>query len=198
MRGYLSPVSPIRKVNPQRCAAATGASGFTLLEMVLVLFIMGLMMMIAMPHLGSFRIAKLKSEARRLSGRVAYLYDRASADKVVLRLTFDLDRNRYFVSRLDPYALQPVFQLDTEPGFQPVSMPAGVHLRDATVEGIGTLARGTVSCYFYPEGYVDATVVHLVDDWGNVFTLTFNPLSGRVAIAAGDLGGSKLPVVTLQ
>ncbi|MFZ0890495.1 MAG: prepilin-type N-terminal cleavage/methylation domain-containing protein [Candidatus Binataceae bacterium] len=172
----------------QRRAAATGASGFTLIEITLVLFIMGLMMMIATPYLRGFRNAKLRSEARRLSGRVAYLYDRASADKVVLRLTFDFGANRYFVSRLDPYALQPVFQLDTEPGFQPVLMPVGVRVRDVTVEGVGTLAGGTTSCFFYPEGYVDATVVHMADDWGDVFTLTVNPFSGRVAIAPGNLG----------
>jgi hypothetical protein len=44
-----------------------------------------------------------------------------------------------------------------------------------------------VSCNFDPEGYVDATVVHLVDPGGTVFTLTFQPLTGRVSIARGDI-----------
>src|SRR5437870_1352862 len=43
--------------------------GFTLLEIAAVLFIMGLMLLIAMPYLGGFRGAQLKSASRRLAGR---------------------------------------------------------------------------------------------------------------------------------
>lgn len=162
--------------------------GFTLLELAIVLFIMGLMITLVMPHISGFRSARLRSEARRLAGRAAYLYDRASADKVVLRLTFDLDSDSYSVSRLDPYAAQPVFLPDPEPGFAPVMLPAGVRLRDVTVEGTGTLTRGTVNCFFYPEGYVDATIVHLADESGAILTLSFNPMTGRVGVQNGDLG----------
>ena len=66
-------------------------------------------------------------------------------------------------------------------------LPDNVHLRDVTVEGIGTLSRGTVSTQFYPQGYVDATLIHLIDRKGRVMTLKIDPLTGQVAIAAGDL-----------
>ncbi len=164
--------------------------GFTLLELTIVLFIIGLIITVAMPRLGGLRSVRLRTEARRLAGRAAYLYDRASADKVVLRLTFDLDTDSYSVWRLDPYAPEPIFQPDHEPGFAPVMMPAGVRLRDANVEGQGTMSRGTVSCFFFPEGYVDATVVHLSDDAGQVLTLSFNPLTGRVSVQNGDFGAT--------
>src|SRR5271157_3098916 len=161
--------------------------GFTLLEISVVLFIMGLLITLVIPHFGGLRTAYLKSEARRLAGRTNYLYERATADKLVLRLTFDLDTDSYFVSRLDPYAAQPIFQPDQEPGFAPVMMPVGVRLRDVTVAGIGTINRGTASTFFYPEGYVDATVVHLADDSGMVFTLSFNPMTGHVSIQQGGV-----------
>jgi prepilin-type N-terminal cleavage/methylation domain-containing protein len=164
------------------------ARGFTLLEIAVVLFIMGLMLMIAIPHISTVRRAKLKGQVRRLAGRAAYLYDRASADKVVLSLTFDLDADTYSVSRLDPYGPQPVFLPDRDPGMGPVLLPAGIRLRDVTIDGIGTVTRGTASCFFYPEGYVDATVVHLIDDSGEVFTLALDPMTGRVAITDGDVG----------
>jgi general secretion pathway protein H len=170
--------------------------GFTLLELSVVLFIIGLIITMAMPRLGAIRSVHLKSEARRLAGRASYLYARATADKVVMRLTFDLDTNSYSVSRLDPYARQPIFVPDAEPGFGPVLMPAGVRLRDVTVEGTGTLTRGTANCFFYPEGFVDATTIHLIDDSGTVFTLSFNPLTGRVAIQNGDLGA--VPAMVLR
>ena len=66
-------------------------------------------------------------------------------------------------------------------------LPAAIRIRDVTVEGIGTVNRGTVATNFYPEGYVDATVVHLEDASGDVMTLEFSPLTGQVAIVNGDV-----------
>ena len=87
------------------------APGFTLLEIAIVLFIMGLLMSIALPYFGGITEARLKSEARRLAGRASYLYDAAATEKVVMRLNFDLDSNSYFVTLLDPYQAAPTFQL---------------------------------------------------------------------------------------
>ena len=87
----------------ERRTPAGGAPGFTLLEIAVVIFIMGLMMTLAIPYLGGFHGAQLKSEARRLAGRANYLYDEASNQKVIYRMTFDLDHNGYYVTRLDPY-----------------------------------------------------------------------------------------------
>ncbi|HUA34277.1 MAG TPA: prepilin-type N-terminal cleavage/methylation domain-containing protein [Candidatus Binataceae bacterium] len=176
----------------RRSPSSRGAPGFTLLEIAVVLFIMGLMITLALPYLGGFRYAKLKSESRRLAGRATFLFDKAAGQKVILRLVFDIDRNGYYVTKLDPYAVTPVnvepsFTPDHSPGSMPVLLPADVRIRDVSVEGIGSANRGIAFCQFYPEGYVDATVVHLMDASGNVMTLAFNPLTGLVGIADGDV-----------
>ena len=163
------------------------APGFTLLEIAVVLFLMGLMMLIAMPYLGGFRSAELRSATRRLAGRATYLYDEASSRKLVIRLVFDFDRNAYYVMTADPYAAKPAFLPDHSSSGAPVVLPSTVRLRDVTVQGIGTLSRGTIACQFYPQGYVDATLVHLMDASGHVMTLGVNPLTGAVMIAAGDV-----------
>jgi general secretion pathway protein H len=162
-------------------------AGFTLIEIAVVLFLMALIAILVVPSMSGFHLSRLKHEARRLAGRAAFLYDQASANKLVLRLTFDFGAQSYYVSRLDPHSLNPVFAPDLEAGAAPIIMPNDVRIRDVTVEGIGTVSRGTISCNFYPEGYVDATVVHLIDPGGTVFTLTFQPLTGRVKIARGDI-----------
>ncbi len=178
-------------------AQLRGARGFTLLELALVMFIMGLMLSLVMPYLGGFRYAKLKSETRRLAGRASYLFDEASGQKVVLRLVFDIDHNGYWVARYDPYSIrlsdkEPIFIPDKGPGAHPILLPPDVRIRDVTVEGIGTVNKGQAFCQFYPEGYVDATVVHLMDASGNVMTLALNPLTGEVEIAAGDVAPEKM------
>jgi prepilin-type N-terminal cleavage/methylation domain-containing protein len=174
-----------------------GARGFTLLELAIVMFIMGLMLSLVLPYLGGFRYAKLKSETRRLAGRASYLFDESSGQKVILRLVFDIDRDGYWVARYDPYSphpvdKEPVFTPDKGPGAQPVLLPPDIRIRDVTVEGVGTTNEGQAFCQFYPEGYVDATVVHLMDASGNVMTLALNPLTGEVQIAAGDVAPEKM------
>ncbi|HTW89643.1 MAG TPA: prepilin-type N-terminal cleavage/methylation domain-containing protein [Candidatus Binataceae bacterium] len=161
-------------------------SGFTLLEIAIVLFIMGLMMSIALPYFGGLTGTRLKSEARQLAGRATYLYDAATTQKLVMRLNFDLDTNSYFVTQLDPYSPAPTFQL--EQGFLGrVMLPPGIRLRDVTVGTLGTVTRGVVGCAFYPTGWADATVIHLAASDGDVFTLAINPLIGQVSIISGDL-----------
>jgi len=172
---------------PPGRAAAGGAPGFTLLEIAVVIFIMGLVMTLAIPYLGGFHGAQLKSEARRLAGRANYLYDEASNQKVIYRMTFDLDHNGYYVTRLDPYGPQQNFLPYGGPWGDEVVMPPGLILRDVSVEGIGAAKVGSISCQFYPQGYVDATVIHLANVSGQVMTLSFNPLTGNVGIVSGDL-----------
>jgi prepilin-type N-terminal cleavage/methylation domain-containing protein len=171
----------------ERRAAAAASPGFTLLEIAVVIFIMGLVMTLAIPYLGGFHGAQLKSEARRLAGRASYLYDEASTQQVIYRLTFDLDHNGYYASRLDPYLPEPKFLPYSGPWGHEVMMPPGLRLRDVSVAGIGTAKVGSISCEFYPEGYVDATVIHLATTSGSVLTLSFNPLTGNVGIVSGDV-----------
>jgi general secretion pathway protein H len=161
--------------------------GFTLLELAVVLFIMGLVMLIAMPYLGSFQGAELKSEARGLASRSNYLYEEAGAQKIVLRMVFDLDHNRYVVQRLDPFAPRPSFGPEPGPAGRPVQLPADIRLRDVWVQGAGGFRRGMISTQFYPSGIADAALIHLSDRQGAVITLAINPFNGHTAIEHGDL-----------
>jgi general secretion pathway protein H len=163
------------------------SDGFTLLELAIVLFLIGLVMMIAMPYFGGFRGAQLKSEARRLASRANYLYQEAGAQKVLLRLTFDLDNNSYFITRLDPFAVRPEFMPERGPAGVRVTLPADVRMRDVWVEGAGAFRRGTISAQFYPSGSADAALIHLAETGGKVVTLSINPFNGRVGIMEGDL-----------
>ena len=171
---------------PRNRSALRYGRGFTLIELAVVIFVIGLILMIAMPHLGVFGDAQLKSQTRRLASYTNYLYQEAGTQKVVLRLTWDLDHDRYFVTRLDPFALRPVFTPEKGPAGKAVALPQTVQIRDVTVEGAGTFRRGRVSTQFYPSGSVDATLIHMTDTNGTVFTLGIDPFSGRVSVARGD------------
>jgi prepilin-type N-terminal cleavage/methylation domain-containing protein len=168
------------------------APGFTLIELAVVMFLMSLMLLIAVPYLGGITDAQLKSTCRRMAGRATYLYDEASTRKLVIQLVFDMNHNAYYVMTADPYAAEPAFLMDNSATGAPVRLPDAVRIRDVSVEGIGSLSRGVIACQFYPEGYVDATVVHLIDSKGRVMTLGIDPLTGQVMIANGDLAQSRM------
>src|SRR6202050_4656179 len=158
--------------------------GFTLLEIAIVLFLMCLMTLLVIPYTGGITNAELKSASRRLAGRATSLYEQASAHKIVIQLVFDMDNDAYFVMTADPYSPQPTFFPDNSASGRRVLLPDNVRIRDVTVEGIGSLSRGTIATQFYPQGYVDATVVHLVDVKGRVMTIAIDSLTGQVKIAA--------------
>lgn len=168
------------------------APGFTLIELAVVLFLMSLLLLIAVPYIGGITDAQLKSTCRRLAGRATYLYDEASTRKLVIQLVFDMDRNSYYVMTADPYAAEPAFLLDRSSAGAPVRLPDAVRIRDVTVEGVGSLNRGVIACQFYPEGYVDATIIHLIDSKGRVMTLGIDPLTGQVMIANGAVAQSRM------
>jgi general secretion pathway protein H len=173
---------------------ARQTAGFTLLEIAVVLFIMGLMLAIAVPYFGGVANARLKAEARILAGRMNYLFDEAVAKKLVLRLTFDIDHNVYFVSRLDPYQPMAVFSPEKDPLMGMIRLPNDIRIRDVTIGGIGSFSSGKPSCLFYPSGWADAAMIHLINRNGVVFTLTVSPLTGQVSISAGagaaDMGAA--------
>src|SRR5512143_3922778 len=95
------------------------ARGFTLIEIAVVIFLIGLVMTIAIPYFGSLQTSQMRSEARRLASRANYLYQEAGSQKVILRLSFDFANNRYFASRLDPFAAKPAFHPDRGPAGAP-------------------------------------------------------------------------------
>jgi prepilin-type N-terminal cleavage/methylation domain-containing protein len=162
-------------------------SGFTLLELAVVLLLIGLVMAIAMPRFHAFQGAEIRSESRRLASRSHYLYEEAGAQKVLLRLNFDLNHSTYFVTRLDPFAPRPYFVPETGPAGGVVTMPADVRLRDVWVQGSGLFRSGIVGFEFYPGGTVDAAIIHLFDRNGDVMTIAIDPFSGKAAITSGDL-----------
>src|SRR5438105_2523939 len=69
--------------NPQ---SALPKGGFTLLELSVVLFIIGLLVTIALPRLGDLSGARLESSARRLAALVRYLGGEAAFSGRLYRL----------------------------------------------------------------------------------------------------------------
>jgi len=67
--------------------------GFTLLEIVVVLFIVSLVMAIVLPSFAGFGESKLKSESKEIASILRYMNDSAVSRKETFLIRFDLDKN---------------------------------------------------------------------------------------------------------
>ena len=74
-------------------------SGFTLLEVMIALAIIGLLLGIAIPTVQSVTAVELKSQARQFRGLVREVYARAVFSGKTHRLVLDLARNSYWVEK---------------------------------------------------------------------------------------------------
>lgn len=71
--------------------------GFTLLELMVVIVLVGLLITIAIPTLRSLSGANIKNEIVRLSGLTSEVYARAAISGLTYRINFDLEAQNYWV-----------------------------------------------------------------------------------------------------
>jgi general secretion pathway protein H len=167
----------------------TVGSGFTLLEITVVLFIIGLLLLLAYPKIQALTENSLQSASRRLVGTIQYLYHEAMATHQVRRLSYNLRDGAYQVQATN----------STEASITPVSiggwvrLPQGVSFQDVVTLRQGKVTEGEAFTQFFPAGLVEKTVIHLTDQDQHVFTLDINPLSGRVKVYEGYIEVKEAP-----
>ena len=158
-------------------------AGFTLLELMAVVFILGLVLTIASPRLEDISGVRVRSTSRKLASTIRYLYSLAIFDKSIYRLRFDFDNGTFATDKLVGQTFVPV----EDPLLKHGRMPDGVWLRDMRVLGRDEVVAGEESLLFFPQGYVERAVLHLTNHSGDlVFTLVTKSFSGRVAIFDED------------
>ncbi|MGH7822187.1 MAG: pilus assembly FimT family protein [Vicinamibacterales bacterium] len=161
----------------------SSSAGFTLIELSIVVLIIGLVSALAIPRLRSVTGAELAATTRRLAHATRYLYEEAALRGNVLSLILDLDRQQYWVAKLDDLTGELVE--DGSLLSRRVALPDGIRIADVVLPGVGKLAGGLAPTRFYPEGYADGSVIHLVDGYGHAYTVRIDPIRGRGVVLEG-------------
>ena len=138
--------------------------GFTLLELIAVIFIISLFTAIVLPSFYSFGDNKLKSDARKMASLLRYLNDSSISSKKTLSLKFDLQEGSILWQGPDGEKTE---QLKS--------------LASVEMQSQGEIKEGQVTVFFGPLGTPEDIAVHLKNEKEGM-TVTLNSISGRAKI----------------
>ncbi|WP_457572840.1 prepilin-type N-terminal cleavage/methylation domain-containing protein [Desulfolithobacter sp.] len=158
------------------------AAGFTLLELLVVMVLIGIMTVLAVPRLYSTLLTDpLKSSARRLIGLVAETSQQAVRSPQGYYLHLDLGEGRVWASAESEEVETPADQAAL------LHLPEQVRIRDVVSAHGGRRSMGSTTIWFSRKGYVDKTLIHLQDRDGNELTLLLSPFLAVTRIFTGYL-----------
>jgi general secretion pathway protein H len=157
-----------------RQARRKGSRGFTLLELVVVLALIGLIATLVAPRLGVLSGVALDTSARRLATRIRFLREEAALRGRWVRLSFDLREGSYAAAVLVPSETGARFVDDSSPLFRRVSLPDDLRL-DVAGPNLSTTLDGQPAAIFSPDGFADPTVIYLDDRKGRAVSIVIEP-----------------------
>ncbi len=151
-------------------------AGFTLLELVIIITILGITALMVFPKLSAFGINKGKGATRHLARLIQHLAEESSSTKQVFRLHYHLEENAYSVKVLQGRE----FVAFSSSLVNDRKLPKGLYFEDVVTPRHGKVSDGETFTEFFPLG-VEKTVIHLKDN-EQTWTLMVNSLTGRVKI----------------
>lgn len=156
------------------------SSGFTLIELMVVVFLLGAFFSVAMPRVFKTDDMSLRSASRGLVTTIRYLYSKSIFEKRIYKLSFDIDAGEYWAEALEGNQ----FRSEEGPGYGRRKLPNGVFFSDIQTERTqGKVGSGRDAfILFLPTGIVDSAVIHLRTGKDNFFTLSTNPYTGATKV----------------
>ncbi len=159
--------------------------GFTLIELVLVITLIGLMLSIGLPSLRNALFTdELNSSTRKIMGLVKGLRHRAIREGRSFNLYFDIESGRFWIKSLSG-------KEDEREGVDVLQMPPDLSILDVWSGHQGKVARGQGAIHFTKRGYVQHTVIHLESSDGKELSLEISPFMRKTKIYKDylDIGG---------
>jgi len=141
--------------------------GFTLIELVIVIFIVALVAAAAIPAIGNRSGNRMDSDTRLAASIIRYLDERASVTLEDMIMTIDMGRR--------------TVTFDGENGREERTLETLVGVRQASGEQEG----GDVVRAVFPAGGMSQHLRLLFEEEGEQKSVLYNPFSGRVTVEDG-------------
>jgi len=162
---------------PRVPLALLSSRGFTILEIILVLFLLIGLLGIILPRISLDE--NLGSVGRRMVGTVRSLQGLAMSTQKTVHLYVDIDRGVYWPMILDGDQEK----IPTDPTWAtPLNLPAAIRFSDILVAQ-GKKESGRADLFIYPTGRIDPATMHLVDPKNNILAIAIQPVTGAIRMS---------------
>lgn len=157
-------------------------SGFTLIEIVVVMVIIGMVMMLVIPRLPSSDSENLKISARTMAASLRYLQERAATTGAgyYLSLAPGTDELKVFEVAADGSGREP-----SDPLLQKPMLKEGIQVADVVIQRLGKVVDGQLRLDVGITGLRDFVTIHLRSPEGKFWTVMAFPAGGKVKFYEG-------------
>ncbi|MBL0716986.1 MAG: prepilin-type N-terminal cleavage/methylation domain-containing protein [Desulfosarcina sp.] len=161
-------------------------SGFTLLELMIVMILMGLMTALVVPVTGS-TIARmeLKTAAKKTASALRYCRNRAAMEKITCTADIDFSDNILSVIKKKDPNKEPENKLSAnnlkEKSVKKYKLPEGVVIKKIDYNG-DEIDHGKFSFIFFPNGSCSGGTITLAGKKAKTFSIKVDSITGIVKI----------------
>jgi prepilin-type N-terminal cleavage/methylation domain-containing protein len=170
--------------------------GFTLIELVVTLFIISVIVGFALPKIGDqIYSSDLKRSVRRLKAVLFMARSLATSDRIPRRIICDIPKSEIRIERViredGEYGIIESYEKENSALIRVYQFPEGVKIEDV-ITGTGE-KKGEGEAYFRinPNGMISGDRIHLAKD-EKQFTLVINRLTGGITIEEGYIEEYKI------
>jgi general secretion pathway protein H len=161
-----------------------GNSGFTLIEIAVVLAIIGMVMLLVLPRLPSSDQENVKISARTLASTLRYLQERAATSRTNYYLTLIPGTETVKIQEIgmDGSAQEP-----SDPLLQKSPVKEGISVADVRIPRLGKINDSQLRLEVGMGGIREFVTIHLRSAGGQFWTVMAFPSGGKVKVYEGYL-----------